>query len=226
MLLGLFDDALAGAKKVVFYPLLREMESSMTKTLFAAALMLAAGAVSAIPVSYTFRGSYDVTYYSPEGQPTWAGEWSGDHGPRYTTTMVFDNGGKDVRDVVWRPEDFLYLTYTSGDYYFRFDGSQLPNFNDFTHFRSDSLGRLYSGFLEVSNSMGHLWMALDFGDMNQWGPHGHGAFGGGYGRPYAITSLPGHIMGVPEPATLGLMSLGLAAITFTRRRRRDVLRNY
>jgi len=91
----------------------------MKRVLLLACLLLAPSTTTfAVPISYTFTGTYDYSYVLDRGSylsEHW-GSYSGNFNSEYTAIVVFDNGGHNTKDVVWTHDDFLYVTYESGDF--------------------------------------------------------------------------------------------------------------
>lgn len=189
--------------------------------------LLAAFSISAyaVPISYTFKGTYDVNEiytYPSGGYVERYGSWSGIYGPNYSVTLVFDNGGRDIRNVTWTWDDLLYVDYSSGLFAHRFF---VPQYDYIVNFQSNSEGRLFDGWIDTNDGFADLWLEPDHGDVNSGSRYGSGSFGitGSYvsGDPhmtFPIESQRGRFVHVPEPASLSLIAFALLSLALVRLR--------
>lgn len=185
----------------------------MKKILIAVVAMFAASSAFAAPISYTYRGTYDYSYVGVDGNLHW-GVWYGNAGPNYSVTIIFDNGGREIRNVEWNPHDFVSFSYVSGGAHLFFEASDVSNWNDISAFKSDDHGRLISGAIDTNGA----WFYSFFGDVNVGGGGG-GGYMEGANQDHPLVSLPGHFASVPEPTTLSLMGIGIFGLVAARRRR-------
>lgn len=172
----------------------------MKRVLLACLLLACSTTTFAVPISYTFTGTYDFSYMIDRGGNLTErrGTFAGNFDSEYTATVVFDNGGHDTKDVVWTHDDFLYVTYESGDYSSIYESVV---FNDFRNFVADENGVIIDGFLEVSNiTQGALWLDVRWGEVNAFSSTGHGAMNGDNTNP--LRSSRGRILPISEPSRL------------------------
>jgi hypothetical protein len=170
------------------------MKNSSTGILFAAGsllLLLSSQVVHAVPVSYTYTGS-------------WTSFVFGDFGANYSATVILDNGGNTVANQLFTQADFVSATVVSGSY----NETALPaHITGWTEdFNSDALGQLANGWFDALLPNGDQWHFDTYTQDEGFYTLNNGSAG----FFSSHISNPGTL--VPEPPTLGLIALGLCSL--------------
>jgi hypothetical protein len=178
------------------------MDNSIRRSLFGIGsllLLLLTTEAHAVPISYTYTGS-------------WTSFSSAPFGATYVATVIMNNGGNTVANQLFTQADFVSANLVSGAY----NETALPGdiFGWNIDFTSDGLGQLTGGYFDALLPNGDQW---HFDNASQ----DEGFFtlltgSAGFFSPHF--SNPGRV--VPEPATLGMVAIGLLLGCFASRQRR------
>lgn len=178
-------------------------------------ISIACDSAPAIPFQFTYRGTTDLTLIpgTNAGDPV-------------VITVLADNGGSSVLSQSWNYDDLLYATLATGTYQATYGAPLISNLDP--SFRTDASGTLnrvefLGGVIGVNSDnfgTGGDILLLDDLIIDY---HGNPAFlSDALSSPDRLRFWTGPTAApIPEPATFGLLSLGLLAGAAVARRRHD-----
>ena len=153
--------------------------------------------IMATPIVFNFSGAWDFSHSAP-------------FGPLYDVDATFDNGGSVIESQVFGQSDFISVLVESGSYSNTFYAFDITGwFRDFT---SDSLGRLGSGWVNLTSGTDTFHFDPWFSDeyVSTTGEGWAGYFESSLSTPGSLVNDPGDP--VPEPTTLLLFGTGIAGL--------------
>lgn len=172
----------------------------MKKILIGLTSLLFASLANATPITYNYSG-------------TWTSFNSGDFASTYSIDAIFDNGGSTIENQIFVQADLLSVTAVSGSYSNTWLASDITSWS--VNFFSDAIGKLNSGWANLSNIGGSFHFDPNWPDANI-STSSNGSAGYFSDNQSNIGTIA---VSVPEPTSIALLALGVAGFGFAKRKK-------